>query len=74
MGNGQRVVVPIRRPVSEALRLLAEAGGDEPLNAAWDDLMHTALRAWTWRDPDTLRALTDAIARVRPFVARDWPS
>jgi hypothetical protein len=34
--------------------------------------MHAALRAWTWRDPDTLGALADAIDRVRPWVDRDW--
>jgi len=52
--------------------LLANSGADEAANAAWDDLMHSALRAWTWRDPDTLRALADAIDRVRPWVDRDW--
>jgi hypothetical protein len=75
MGNRSGVVVPFRRPVAEALQLLASmasSGGDEAANAAWDDFMHAALRAWTWRDPDTLGALADAIARVRPWVDRDW--
>jgi len=75
MGNRSGVVVPFRRPVAEALQLLASSassGGDEAANAAWDDVMHAALRAWTWRDPDTLRALADAIARVRPWIDRDW--
>jgi hypothetical protein len=62
MGNRLGVVVPFRRPVSE----------DAAPNAAWDELMHTALRAWTWRDPEALGALADAIAFVRPYVDRDW--
>jgi hypothetical protein len=72
MGNRLGVVVPFQRPVSEALRLLAASGTDEAANAAWDELMHAALRAWTWRDPDTLRTLSSAIERVRPWVERDW--
>jgi hypothetical protein len=73
MGNRSGVVLPFERPVSEALRLLAAAAaGDEVANAAWDDLVHAALRAWTWRDPETLHALGDAITRVRPWVERDW--
>ena len=71
MGNRFGVVVPFRRPVTEALHALGVSADDAP-NAAWDDLMHTALRAWTWRDPDTLSALADAIAFVRPYVDRDW--
>jgi hypothetical protein len=45
---------------------------DEAANAAWDELIHAALRAWTWRDPETLDALIEQIARVRPWVDRDW--
>jgi hypothetical protein len=52
--------------------LLGASGSDEAANAAWDDLIHAALRAWTWRDPETLRALSEAIGRVRPWVDRDW--
>ena len=74
MGNRSGTVVPFQRPVSEALRLLAETRSDELPNAAWDDLVHAALRAWSWRDPETLRALGAAIERVRPFVDRDWAS
>jgi hypothetical protein len=73
MGN-RGVVVPFHRPVTEALRLLAESRGDEEANAAWDGLLHAALRAWSWRDPETLRALAEATAQVRPWVDRDWSS
>jgi hypothetical protein len=71
MGNRSGVVVPFRRPVTEALRVLGRCEDDAP-NAAWDDLLHAALRAWTWRDPEALSALADAIAFVRPHVDRDW--
>ena len=74
MGNRSGVVLPFQRPVAEALRLLAESRGDEVPNAAWDELLRTALRAWTWRDPDALDALADAMGRVRPWVERDWSS
>jgi hypothetical protein len=73
MGNRSGVVVPFRRPVTEALFVLGESEDAAP-NAAWDELMHTALRAWTWRDPEALGALADAIAFVRPYVDRDWSS
>jgi hypothetical protein len=72
MGN-RGVVVPFRRPVvSEALQLLAASNADDAPNAAWDRLMHAALRAWTWRDPDTIQALADAVDDVRPWIDRDW--
>lgn len=71
MGNRSGVVLPFRRPVTEGLRVLGESQDHAP-NAAWDDLMLAALRAWTWRDPETLGSLADAIAFVRPYVDRDW--
>jgi hypothetical protein len=72
MGNRSGVVLPFHRPVSEALRLLAATRSDELPNAAWDELVHAALRAWTWRDPETLRVLSETIERVSPWVDRDW--
>jgi len=42
------------------------------VNAAWDELIHAALRAWSWRDPESLDALIKSIASVRPWVERDW--
>jgi hypothetical protein len=73
MGNQGGVVLPFRRPVTEALELLsATASADEVPNAAWDELIHAALRAWSWRDPESLDVLIKAIASVRPWVERDW--
>ncbi|HWP64821.1 MAG TPA: hypothetical protein VNO26_02775 [Candidatus Limnocylindria bacterium] len=73
MGNQGGVVLPFRRPIAETLHVLSTVGvADEAPNAAWDDLMHAALRAWSWRDPESLDALADAIESVRPWVERDW--
>ena len=72
MGNHGGVVLPFRRPVTTALEMLSSGMNDEAANAAWDELIHAALRAWTWRDPETLDALIEQIARVRPWVDRDW--
>jgi hypothetical protein len=72
MGNHEGVVLPFRRPVTAALEVLSSRVDDEAANAAWDELIHAALRAWSWRDPETLDALIQQIARVRPWVDRDW--
>jgi hypothetical protein len=72
MGNHGGVVLPFRRPVVAALEMLSSGTNDEAANAAWDELIHAALRAWSWRDPETLDALIQQIAHVRPWVDRDW--
>lgn len=79
MGKAQGNVIPFARrvsatedPVGVALRMLAEAGDDRDANAAWDALLQAALRAWSWRDPESLEMLVRAIDGVRPWVARDW--
>ena len=79
MGERLGVLIPLRRPITEAQRLLvpdafmdAALVADETANAAWDRLANAALRAWTWRDPEALQDLLDAIAGVRPSVERDW--
>jgi hypothetical protein len=58
--------------VSEALQMLADQSSDTAVNAAWDDLLQAALRAWSWRDPETIANLDAAIGRVRPMIVRDW--
>ena len=49
-----------------------ELSADAPRNAAWDDLLAHAGRAWTWRDPDSLSALAASLLRVAGDVAREW--
>jgi len=72
MGNRSGVVLPFERPVNASLRQLAETRTDEAPNAAWDDVLHAAMRVWSWRDPEALDALVAAIQRVRPYIDRDW--
>jgi hypothetical protein len=72
MGNRSGVVVPFERPASASLRQMVEARADEAPNAAWDDVLHAAMRVWSWRDPESLDALMAAIGHVRPFVDHDW--
>jgi hypothetical protein len=53
--------VPCLDPADEAMR-----------NAAWDELLRLAIHAWSWRDPDSLTMLGDALSSVRIEAERDW--
>jgi hypothetical protein len=72
MGNRGGVVLPFRTSVI-APQAPDDVLRDQSANTAWDEFLHAALRAWSWRDPDTLRALVQAVEQVRPLVERDWP-
>jgi hypothetical protein len=47
---------------------------DREVNAAWDDLMKLVIQAWSWRDPESLKALEMALGVLRQRIAEDWPS
>lgn len=71
------VVLPFPlRPGADPVRRGAPAGPalaeEEALNAAWDHLLWLAIQAWSWRDPESLGAVEDAIAALQRDVARDW--
>ena len=51
---------------------LPDLSADAPRNAAWDDLLARADRAWTWRDPDSLSALAACLLRLAEDVVREW--
>ncbi|MCW5890254.1 MAG: hypothetical protein KIT14_06845 [bacterium] len=42
------------------------------LNAAWDELLWLAIQAWSWRDPESLVAIEEAVAVLQREVERDW--
>jgi len=46
--------------------------GDFDVNAEWDMLITRTVQAWCWRDPGSIRALEDCLARVKASVERDW--
>jgi hypothetical protein len=77
----------VRRPLPGSRRPLARSfppgspppGGDgdgklndEKLNKEWDLLIRVASHAWSWRDPESLDTLENAVTRLRAWVARDW--
>jgi hypothetical protein len=47
---------------------------DREVNAAWDDLMKLVIKAWSWRDPESLDALETALGVLRQRIAVDWPT
>jgi len=53
-------------------RRLEELRQDAGLDAAWNELLAAAEEAWSWRDPETLRALEACLTRLRAPVLRDW--
>ena len=60
------------RSGSGVLLRLPDLSADAPRNAAWDDLLARADRAWTWRDPDSLSALAACLLRLAEDVVREW--
>jgi hypothetical protein len=72
----------VRRPLPRSRRPLARSflpaspppggDGDEKLNKEWDLLIRVASHAWSWRDPESLDTLENAVTRLRAWVARDW--
>jgi len=49
-----------------------DISGDARRDAAWDDLLAHADRAWTWRDRDSLVVLAVSLLRVAREVAPEW--
>lgn len=45
---------------------------EERRNAAWDEMLRVAIQAWSWRDPESLEVLEEALAGVSGEVERDW--
>jgi len=41
-------------------------------NAAWDDLLARADRAWTWRDRDSLSELAVCLLQLARDVVPEW--
>jgi hypothetical protein len=68
-------VAPTGETVRSGLGVLLrfpELSADAPRNAAWDDLLAHADRAWTWRDPDSLAALAVCLLRLARDVVPEW--
>ena len=45
---------------------------DLDVNAEWDRLIKFAVHAWCWRDPSTVCAVEECLARLKASVERDW--
>lgn len=45
---------------------------DGQVNADWDLLIRVASHAWSWRDPESLDTLEQAVTRLRSWIDRDW--
>jgi len=44
------------------------------LNAEWDRLLDLTVQACTWRDPESLAAVEDVLARLVSETTREWSS
>ena len=60
------------RPSRGVLLRFPDISGDARRDAAWDDLLAHADRAWTWRDRDSLVVLAVSLLRVAREVAPEW--
>ena len=58
-------LAPYRRRVVEAER-------DRALHAEWDRLAVLVAEASCWRDPDSVAAVEDCVARLKRLVLEDW--
>jgi hypothetical protein len=47
---------------------------DDQVNEDWDLLIRVASHAWSWRDPESLDTLEQAVNRLRSWIDRDWSS
>lgn len=68
-------VAPVHETVGSGRGVLLcfpELSADAPRNAAWDDLLAHADRAWTWRDPESLNALAACLLRLADDVVWEW--
>lgn len=77
--DGRNAAMRLRSPLrvsagaatAPAIALPPETG-DDHINADWDRLMQLASQAWSWRDPESLDTLEQAVARLRTWIDRDW--
>jgi hypothetical protein len=61
----------LRRGRGVILRFPSPRAG-APRNAAWDDLLALAQRAWACRDPDSLSAVAACVLRLAGDIAPEW--
>jgi hypothetical protein len=53
-------------------RRVVEAERDRALHAEWDRLAVLVAEASCWRDPDSVAAVEDCVARLKRLVREDW--
>lgn len=79
MSEPRAVVLPFRHrpdagPYPDRLALPASrpSAEEDALNASWDHLLWLAIQAWSWRDPESLGAIEQAVSALLRDVERDW--
>src|SRR5262249_29843317 len=72
--NPARAAAARARGLSAVRRAQAAPLGlhDDQVNADWDLLLRVASHAWSWRDPESLDTLEQAVMRLRGWIDRDW--
>jgi hypothetical protein len=53
-------------------RRLGEAQRDASLNDDWNALAGAVAEAWCWRDPESLAAVEECLARLKAKTLADW--
>ena len=49
-----------------------EVPTDDAINQEWDLLIRLATQAWSWRDPESVDVLEQAVTRLRAWIGYDW--
>jgi hypothetical protein len=50
----------------------ARVSVDHEVNSEWDLLIRLATQAWSWRDPESLDVLEEAVTKLRNWIGHDW--